>query len=92
MIDRKVPLIVVRLLINLYQKQTLDVRWNSKFSKEFPMSNGTKQGAVLSPILFCFYMNDLFIELRENRSGCYIGDYYSVALELCRWLTATLSF
>ena len=77
MIERKIPLIIVRLLINMYQKQTLDVRWKNKFSKEFPMSNGTKQGAVLSPILFCFYMNDLFKELRENRSGCYIGNYYS---------------
>ena len=77
MIKAKIPLIVVRLFINMYQKQTLDVKWKGKYSQEFSMGNGTKQGAVLSPILFCFYMNDLFRELRKNRSGCFLGDFYS---------------
>ena len=74
-------MIVVRLFINMYQKQTLDVKWKGKYSKEFSMGNGTKQGAVLSPILFCFYMNDLFKELRKNRSGCF--GYADDMLLLC---------
>ena len=77
MIAAKIPLIVIRLFINMYERQTLNVRWKGKFSKKFPMGNGTKQGAVLSPILFCFYMNDLLKELRNSRSGCFIGSYYS---------------
>ena len=34
-IKAKIPLIVVRLFINMYQKQTLDVKWQGKYSKEF---------------------------------------------------------
>ena len=45
--------------------------------QEFKISNGVRQGAVLSPILYCFYMNDLFDLLRESRSGCQIGDLYA---------------
>ena len=36
------------------------------------MSNGVMQVAVLSPILFFFYMNDLF-----QGPGCMIGPYYA---------------
>ena len=38
--------------------------------------NGVKQGAVLSAILFCVYMNDLYRILRKSRSGCWIGGEY----------------
>lgn len=31
MIDTKVPFIIVRLLINMYKRQTLDVRWKGHY-------------------------------------------------------------
>ena len=31
----------------------------------------------MSPLLFCFYMNDLFAEIRKSRAGCYIDDYFA---------------
>ena len=74
MLDASVPPVVVRLLINIYTMQSADVRWKGQYSREFQISNGVRQGAVLSPILYCFYMNDL---LRESRSGCQIGDLYA---------------
>ena len=77
MLTAQVPPIVVRLLIFIYRKQTADVRWRKDFSYEFTMKNGVRQGAVLSPLLFCFYMNDLFSLLRKSRAGCLIGDYYA---------------
>ena len=63
-----VPPVVVRMLIYLYKKQTADVRWKNKYSFEFSVRNGVRQGAVLSPILFCFYMNNLFKLLRDSRN------------------------
>ena len=77
LLDAKVPSILVRLLICIYRKQTADVRWKSKYSYEFTIRNGVRQGAVLSPLLFCFYMNNLFQLLRNSGAGCRIGDYYA---------------
>ena len=67
----------MRLLIFIYKKQTADVRWQNLYSKEFNLKNGVRQGSVLSPILFCFYMNDLFRIMQQSRSGCYIESYYA---------------
>ena len=36
------------------------------------MTNGVRQGAILSGFAYCFYMNDLFSKLRKNKSGCWV--------------------
>ena len=36
-----------------------------------------RQGAILSSILFCLYINGLFSLLRNERTGCYVGPYFS---------------
>ena len=77
LLDAGVPSIIVRLMIFLYKKQTADVRWKSKYSFEFNIRNGVRQGAVLSPILFCLYMDNLFKLLRDSKNGCWIGEYYA---------------
>ena len=38
--------------------------------------NGVKQGAVLSAILFCIYIDDLIKELRRNRDGCWMKNVF----------------
>ena len=77
LIDAKIPKIIVRLIIILYKTQTADVLWEGHYSKEFSMKNGVKQGAILSPILFCFYMNNLFRIIKKERTGCFIGQYFA---------------
>ena len=76
LISKGLPEIYVRLLLVMYQGQAANVRWNNELSKYFSISNGVKQGAVLSAILFCVYINDLYELLRKNRSGCWINDEY----------------
>ena len=76
LVDAQIPPIIVRLLIFMYRKQTADVRWRSNFSYEFPIRNGVRQGAVLSPVLFCFYMDNLFSLLIKSGAGCCIDEYY----------------
>ena len=49
------------------------------YSREFRIANGVRQGAVLSPILYCFYMNDMFDILRNSRSGCKIANLFAGA-------------
>ena len=71
---------VVRLLIFIYRTQKAEVHFKDSYSDQFLVRNGVRQGAILSPILFCLYMNDLFKLLRDARTGCYIGNYFAGAM------------
>ena len=77
LLEAGVPVVFVRMLVFMYRKQTADVRWRSTYSQEFSIRNGVRQGAVLSPLLFCFYMNDLFSLMRRSGAGCRIDDLYA---------------
>ena len=71
--ERKLPPIYLRLLLVMYMTQTAKVKWEGTVSDAFSVLNGVKQGAVLSAILFCIYIDDLLKELRRNRDGCWIN-------------------
>ena len=43
-------------------------------SDYFNVSNGVRQGGVLSPKLFAIYIDDLSNELVLCKSGCYINE------------------
>ena len=52
LIDRKVPLVFVRILMYWYQHQRFCVRWGGNVSNSFAVGNGVRQGSILSPHLF----------------------------------------
>ena len=60
----------------MYVNQSLVVRWNFCSSDRFSVSNGVTQGGIISPILFCLYINDLLDILKRKGIGCYIGSNY----------------
>ena len=39
-----------------------------------------KQGTIISPILFCVYLDTLFIELKNAGVGCFISNWFVAAL------------
>ena len=43
------------------------------------VSNGVKQGGVLSPILFSFYLDKLLVLLCELGIGCHMNGLFTVA-------------
>ena len=42
--------LTVRLLLNMYTEQKLQVKWNDILSDKFEVTNGVRQGGVLSPL------------------------------------------
>ena len=69
----KLPAIVVRVLLWVYEEQAGCVKLSGRKSQTFSITNGTRQGSVLSPALWCVYLDDLLKELRKLKLGCYIG-------------------
>ena len=51
----------------------MSVRWNSSLSGSFKVTNGVRQGGILSPHLFAIYMHDLSIHLNSVNTGCSAG-------------------
>ena len=50
--------------------------WNGVCFNRFLVKNGVKQGGILSPILFCLYLDGLLAILAESNVGCFIGTWY----------------
>ena len=70
LIKRNLPLCIVKLLVYWYCSQTLYIRWGNYVSEGFGVSNGLRQGGVLSPQLFNVYINDLSEQLNDAGAGC----------------------
>ena len=52
LLKRNFNCIYMRLLFIMYKSQTLRVRFNNTYSDYFSVTNGVKQGGVISPTLF----------------------------------------
>ena len=80
LLERGICPLTARFLAHLYINQSIRVNWNGHISKSFSTSNGVKQGAILSPILFCVYMDVLLLKLRNSNIGCHIGSRFCGSL------------
>ena len=86
--------LVTRLLLCLYNKQMLCVKWGNYISEYCTVSNGVKQGGVLSPLLFSVYIDELFNRLKLCGYGCYVGNVYIGAIgyaDDCMLLSPTIT-
>ena len=63
--ERGVPPYLIRILYYWYTKQTMKVRWGKAVSPSFPVTNGVRQGGILSPVLFNLYMDGLSQRLQK---------------------------
>ena len=50
LLNRGMCPLTVRLLLNMYTQQKLQVKWNNHISQSFDVTNGVRQGGVLSPL------------------------------------------
>ena len=74
LVDRNVPMYIVRVLSVWYSTQQLNVQWGRCHSETFGVSNGVRQGGILSPKLFNIYIDTLSSELSQKQIGCCLGN------------------
>ena len=71
--EGEVPQIVIRAIAYVYEEQRACISWDGHKSSTFQVTNGTRQGSVLSPCLFSVYLDGLLKELRQLGVGCHMG-------------------
>ena len=77
LLQRKLNPLYIRLLVNMYIKQKIRVKYNDSFSEYFGITNGVKQGGVLSPVLFTCYIDGMLNDVKNSSYGCYVGNVFS---------------
>ena len=74
MLKRGISVVIVRILLFWYSKQKICIKWGNETSSCFKISNGVRQGGVLSPVLFSIYIHDLSVLLSQSGIRCHIDD------------------
>ena len=70
------PTVFINIIVEWYSKLTSVVRWNHNDSLTFEVTSGVRQGGILSPILFNFYVNSLITSLKDLDLGCHFHSVY----------------
>ncbi len=74
--ERGLPPVIIRSLMDQYERQMIRTSWNGCYSEYFSATNGIRQGGVLSPILYTVYADELIRRLAADGTGCHIGHRY----------------
>ena len=80
LLEKGLPPIVVRVLMFIYVEQYSWVKWGGAKSSQFGISNGTRQGAILSPIFWAIYADPLLKRLRALGLGAHVAGLYMGAV------------
>ena len=76
LLSKKIPKLVVRLCFDSYMRQKACVSWDNIKTSYFSISNGVKQGGVISSILFSLYIDPLLLQLGRSGIDCHIDGTY----------------
>ena len=65
-----IPDSIVNIISFWYRNQLAQVKYQNCLSNEWKLSNGVRQGGVLSGILFCIYIDSLIDKISQMKVGC----------------------
>jgi len=75
---RDVSGVILRLLIRWYAGQFCSILWAGVISSVFFITNGVRQGGVLSPLLFNLYIHEL-----SSALNCIVGSGSGISEDAC---------
>ena len=73
LVEKKLPAVVCRVLAFMYEEQSGFIKIKGRRSANFRLSNGLREGAACSPVLWAVYADGLLLVLRKSGLGCYIA-------------------
>ena len=73
LLDKNVPLHIVKLFMFWFREQEFMVRWGNSLSMTFRRANEIRQGGQLSSLLYNVYTDDLNHHLQATGVWCYVG-------------------
>ena len=68
-----IPVLYLNLIKFWYSNQDAKVRFNDKYSENWKICNGVRQGGILSGLFFCIYINSLIHKISDLKIGCRLG-------------------
>jgi retron-type reverse transcriptase len=74
MIQIGLPFYLINWLIGFLDKRKFMIKINSTLSKAYEIETGVPQGAILSPILFSIFINDIPISTHYRIHSCLFAD------------------
>ena len=74
--DQQIPCIIIRILLVWYREQLTFVKWGCCTSSSFKVTNGVRQGSIMSPKLVAIYVDDLTQSLIKSKIGCILDEVY----------------
>ena len=80
LVKREVEPIFLRIMLYIYMHQKCDVKWGDRYSSRFSVTNGVRQGAISSAILFAVYIDEILVILRNSGFGCTIHGVFLGAM------------
>lgn len=73
LLESKVPIDIVYIIMHYLRNQSANVVWKDASSKHFFIESGVRQGGILSPLLFKFYINSIINDISSMNEGCALG-------------------
>ena len=68
------PILLINILECWFSKTFACVKWGESISNSFQLLCGTRQGGIISPVLFAVCINDVIVKLQNSSLGCHINN------------------
>ena len=73
LLKKNIPVDIVFILMHYLRNQFAVVKWKGAYSDWFVVDTGVRQGGVLSPFLFNFFIDDIIRNISNIPAGCLFG-------------------